>query len=116
MSPSGGLTTLVIGVEGAVCARPVVLEHQWRAADDRCAGGGLQGCSGRAVIAVGVGAHDGGDVGIANGSQDGLDMTFTVDIGRVADALAATGRTGVDDRDIAAVPYQPGLRAGIGVG
>ena len=67
------------------------------------------------MVAVGVGAQDRGDLGIADSAQDRLDMTFSVDIGRVADALAAARRAGVDDGDVAARTNQPGLRSSKGI-
>ena len=64
------------------------------------------------MVAVGVGADDGGDPGIADGAQYRLNMAFSVNIRRVADAHPAARWAGIDHRNVIPCPHQPSLRAG----
>jgi hypothetical protein len=67
------------------------------------------------MIAMGVRAQYRRNRLAADGAQNRLDMSFTMNVCRVTYALPATGGTGVNNRNIFARAHQPGLRACISV-
>lgn len=105
----------IIWVKGAVRPRAVIFQDQRRTANDWRAGSQFKRCGRRRVIAVGVGAQDRSDTLSSDSAQYRLDMPLAVYIRRIANALSASGRTGVDNCHIFACPDQPCLRAGVGV-
>ncbi len=106
----------IIGVEGRIGARAIVVERQRRAADDRRAGRFLERRGGRRMVAVGVRAEDRRDALAFHRAQDGIDMPRAVDVGGIADAQPRPGRTRIDHRHIAARADDPRLGAGEGIG
>lgn len=62
-----------------------------------------------------MGAQDRGDPPSVDGAQYRVDMSFAVNIRRIANALSAPCRPGIDNSDIIACPDQPCLRARVSV-
>ncbi len=79
----------IIEIEGGVGARPVILERERGAADDRRAARRGERAARRAVVAMGVGAQDRSDPLACRGGEDRVDM-----VGQV--------RPGIDHRDLGA--------------
>ena len=89
------------GVEAEIGARAIILDDERRTADDRRAGCGFERGGGGRMIAVGMGADDGGDALARENVGERADMRRVVAI-----------RSGIDHGDIASAD-NIGLRAGI---
>ncbi len=62
-----------------------------------------------------VGAEDGGDLRVAHGTQDRLDMAFTIHVLGIADAEPAPRRARIDNGNFISRADKPGLGAREGV-
>jgi len=107
--PVGRVERIELGIGAYARSGAAVVDRQRGATDNRRAGGRLQRACRRAVIAVGVRAHDGCDALACGRFQDRLDMAIAVRVSMPCNAGA--GRTRINHGDILPSADEVGLRA-----